>query len=198
MGFCIAEMGLDLAIPKDPAAFVKGWPGLVAFAISFLFISILWWYHRKLFTTYFVLNPVTLVLNFVMLGGLALAVYFQQVFAQFVIGGMDAQWPQACWTGSLAIVYAIVAVQYSIGIAYKRSILSESDLNYGITRAFRSAVVAVLMATVAVASLTFGHLTTVLYAIAAAGVILGIVRRIYVPKIAAALLAGRGQRIPQH
>ena len=49
-----------------------------------------------------------------------------------------------------------------------------------------------VMATVAVASLTFGHLTTVLYATAAAGVILGIVRRIYVPKIAASLRADRG------
>jgi uncharacterized membrane protein len=191
MGFCLAEMGLNLTIPKDQAAFVHAWPGLVAFAISFLFVSVLWWLHRKLFTTYFVLNPVTIVLNFVMLGSLALAVYFQEVFADFMIGGMDSLLPQACWTGSLAVVYGIVTIQYSIGIAYKRSTLSEPDLQYGVTRAFRSAVVAVLMATVAIVSLKLGHVTTAMFAVSAAGVILGIVRRVLVPKITANLLRGR-------
>ena len=76
MGFCLAEMGFNLAILKDPAALALVWPSLAAFAVSFVFVflSVLWWFHHKLFVTYFVLNPLTVLLNFVMLGSLAPAI----------------------------------------------------------------------------------------------------------------------------
>jgi uncharacterized membrane protein len=191
MGFCLAEMGFNLSIPKDPAAFAHVWPSLAAFALSFLFVSVLWWFHHKLFVSYSVLNPVTVFLNFVMLGSLTLAIYFQQVAAQFMIADVDPAIPVRYWMIGLAIVYAIVAIQYTIGIAYRRSTLSAQELRWGVNRAFRTAVVTVLMATFSLAFLAIGHLREATYAAVAAVVILGAARRILVPKITARLLAGR-------
>ncbi len=191
MGFCLAEIGLNLAIPNDPASFAHSWFGLAAFAISFLFVSVLWWFHHKLFATYFVLNPLTVVLNFVMLGSLALAIYFLQVSVHFMIRDVDPSKPVICWTVALAVVYAIISLQYTIGIAYRKSTLSERELRFGVNRAFRTAVVAVLMTTFSVAFLQLHHIGSTPYAIVGASVILGIARRVFVPKITANLLAGR-------
>jgi uncharacterized membrane protein len=192
MGFCLAEIGLNLAIPSTPAAFAHGLFGLAAFAVSFLFVSVLWWFHHKLFATYFVLNPLTVVLNFVMLGSLALAIYFLQVSVHFMMLDVTPAMPIVCWTVALAVVYAIISVQYGIGIAYRKTTLSERELRFGVNRAFRTAVVAVLMAAFSAAFSQVHHVAGATYAIVAAGVLLGITRRVLVPRITANLLAGRG------
>jgi uncharacterized membrane protein len=192
MGFCMAEMGLNLAIPHDPSAFAHSWFSLAAFAVSFLFVSVLWWFHHKLFATYFVLNPLTVVLNFVMLGSLALAIYFLQVSVHFMtLDNADPSLPVVCWMGALAVVYAIISVLYSIGIAYRRATLSEQELRYGINRAFRTAVVTIFMATFSVTYLILHHVTLATYAVVGASIVLGIARRALVPKIAARLVANR-------
>jgi uncharacterized membrane protein len=191
MGFCMAEIGLNLAIPSDPAALAHNWFSLAAFAMSFLFVSVLWWFHHKLFATYFVLNTLTVVLNFVMLGTLALAIYFMQVSVHFMGADADPSVPVVYWTASLAVVYAIIAVLYSIGIAYRKATLSAQELRFGVNRAFRAAVVTVLMTTFSVAFLKLHHVVSATYAIAAASAVLGIARRVLVPKITARLLAER-------
>jgi uncharacterized membrane protein len=192
MGFCLAEMGLNLGIPNDPAAFAHNWAGLAAFAMSFLFVSVLWWYHHKLFATYFVLNPLTVTLNFVMLGTLALAVYFVQVALHFMtLPGVNPALPVLCWFGALAIVYTIISVQYSIGIAYRRASISENELRFGVNRVFRTAVIAVLMATFCAAVFIFHQLLFASYAMVGAIAILRILQRVLVPKITARLLAER-------
>ena len=70
MGFCMAQLGLNLVIPKDVTALASSWAGLNVFALSFVLISLVWWWHHKLFKTYFRVNPVTIVMNFVLLGSL--------------------------------------------------------------------------------------------------------------------------------
>jgi uncharacterized membrane protein len=181
-------------VPKDPATFVKSWPSLEAFAASFIFVSCLWWFHHKLFLTYFVLNPVTVTLNFVMLGSLALAMYFQEVMAQFMATPkMDIKLPVLCWMISLAIVFGIVTVQYTIGIAHRRATLDERDIRWGVNRAFRTSVVTLLCITFPLAYALFGHLMTVLYTTAGVLAILTFSRRVFVPKIVARLV---GQRSP--
>jgi uncharacterized membrane protein len=191
MGFCLAEMGLNLAIPNDPSTFARGWFGLAAFAMSFLFVSVLWWFHHKLFATYFALSPLTVVMNFVMLGSLALAIYFLQVSVHFMIRGVDPSLPLVCWMIALAVVYAIISALYWIGIAYRKVSLSAQELRFGVNRVFRTAVVTILMATFSVAFLKLHHVLAATYAIVAASAILGVVRRALVPRIAAKLLTDR-------
>jgi uncharacterized membrane protein len=187
----MAEIGLNLAIPSDPATFAHNWFSLAAFAMSFLFISVLWWFHHKLFSTYFVLNPLTVALNFVMLGSLALAIYFLQVAVHFMIDDIDPSMPLGCWMAALAVVYAIISVLYSIGIAYRKATLSEQELRYGVNRTFRSLFVTILMATFGIAFLKIHHVASATYAIVAAAALLGIARRVLVPKITASLLTDR-------
>jgi uncharacterized membrane protein len=191
MGFCLAELGFALTIPNGAAAFAASWPELGAFAFAFVFISVLWWFHRKLFETYFVLNPVTISLNFVMLGCLALAIYFLQVFVHFVILDVDPYLAVVCWTGSMAIVFGIVTMQYSIGVFYGQASLSAEDLRWGVNRAFRSSVVSIMNVTFAIAYGFFGHLKEVAFAAIVTIVLLGIARRELVPLVVRGILAKR-------
>jgi uncharacterized membrane protein len=191
MGFCLAELGLNLVVPKDPATFAASWPSLEAFAASFIFVSCLWWFHHKLFLTYFVLNPVTVTLNFVMLGSLALAIYFQEVITQFMAANMDIKLAVLCWMVSLAFVFGIVTVQYTIGIMQRRSTLDAHDMQWGVNRTFRTSVVTLLCIAFPLAYYLFGHLVTVAYTMVALLAILTFSRRIFVPIIVTKLLAGR-------
>ena len=191
MGFCLAEIGFSLVVPKDPAAFSAGLPGLATFALSFMFVSVLWWFHHKLFVTYFVLSPLTVVLNFTMLGSLALAIYFQQAVMQIAFADLNPFVPARYWMAALAVVYGIVCVQYVIGIRSRCASLSERDVRWGVNRVFRTGAVTVLFATFAIALSLFGHLRETTYAMLGILVVLGIVRRILVPKISERLLAGR-------
>jgi len=189
MGFCLAELGFNLATPKDPASFAASWPQLAAFAVPFVFVTALWWYHHKLFLTYFVLNPLTVVLNFTMLGCLALTIYFQQVAARFMIAGDSPGSAILCWMAALAVVFGIITLQYVIGIVQRRATLDADDMRWGVNRAFRTSVVTVVCVTFALTYLEFHHLQETVYAIAAMLVILNVLRRIFVPRIVAALLA---------
>jgi Endosomal/lysosomal potassium channel TMEM175 len=191
MGFCLAELAFTLTIPSDAAAFVSQWPELAEFAFAFIFISVLWWFHRKLFETYFVLNPVTISLNFVMLGCLALAIYFLQVFVHFILARVDSDLAAVCWTGSLAIVFGIVTIQYGIGLFYRHACLSPEDLRWGVNRAFRSSVVSIVTGTFAIGSALLGRTDQIAIAVAAVVVLLGFARRKLVPIIVSRILASR-------
>jgi uncharacterized membrane protein len=191
MGFCLAEMGFNLVIPNSPAAFASSLPSLEVFGLSFVFVSVLWWFHHKLFLTYFVLNLLTVVLNFVMLGSLALAIYFEQAAVKFILGDKDWTMAGGYWMASLAVVYGVVAVQYAIGIAHRRATLSVDDLRWGVNRTFRTVVPAVAFAALAVALPLIGHVRGALYVVVVVFAILLASRRIFVPKIVARLLAGR-------
>jgi uncharacterized membrane protein len=188
MGFCMAEIGLNLVVTKSATELAASWPSLLAFAISFYFVSVLWWFHHKLFVAYFVLMPLTVVLNFVMLGALALAVYFQEVTAQFFIGDVRSPLPILCWMACLAVVYGIVSLQYAIGIAKRRATLDAQAMAWGVNRALRTATVALLVATFAISYGIFRHVTTPLYVMVAVFAAFGLARRRIAPLIAARLL----------
>ena len=189
MGFCLAEIGLRLVVPATPAAFAASLPNLGAFAITFLFIAVLWWLHHKLFVTYFVLRPLTVGLNFVLLGTLALAVYFQSVFATFVLSNQSLVLPTRLWMAALALVYATLTALYGISIALRFDELNPEDLRWGVMRAFRGGVLAVSFGVVGAFAYSGEH--ALAYAGFATVVLLGIVRRIVVPRLTERLLARR-------
>jgi Endosomal/lysosomal potassium channel TMEM175 len=49
IGFCMAELGLSLVIPKDAAGLASSWANLNVFAVSFVLIALIWWWHHKFF-----------------------------------------------------------------------------------------------------------------------------------------------------
>lgn len=146
IAFCLAEVGLGLAIPNSPAALQSTWPGLNAFIISFALISIIWWYHHRLFVTCIALNAATVIANFLMLGSLALGVYFQQVTVHFLASGVDPVTPLHAWLGCMAAVVAFLAGMYGVGIWEHRSSLDASAMRWAISVAYQTGVSAIGLA----------------------------------------------------
>ena len=140
IGFCIAEMGLNLLIPKTASALPSIVVGTNGFILSFVLISIVWWIHHRLFKSLFVLNPATLILNFAMLGSLVLMVYFQQISLHLM--AIDDRPGEAVqlWLFSYSLVYALLAAMMWIGLQARWRSLTNEDLRWGLSRAILTSV----------------------------------------------------------
>jgi len=135
IGFCIAEMGLNLLLPKTAGALPSIVVGTNGFILSFVAISIVWWIHHRLFKSFFVLTSVTLVLNFAMLGCLVLMVYFQQIALHFMVTEERSDEAVQLWLGSYSVVYALLASMLWIGLRFRWETLTIDDLRWGLSRA---------------------------------------------------------------
>jgi uncharacterized membrane protein len=83
IGFSLAEMSVNLAVPKHAGDIYTHTLALVAFAWTFFVIAAFWWSHHRLFDGYFVPTRATVTLNFVALAVLVWLVYELQVFVHF-------------------------------------------------------------------------------------------------------------------
>jgi uncharacterized membrane protein len=191
MGFCLAEIGVNLVIPKNDAGLATMWPALNAFAFSFFLIATLWWNHHRLFASYIVLNMTSVVMNFTMLAALALATYFQQVVVHFIT--LDISWmvPAQLWLGSMGLVFALLAGMYAIGIWHRHEELDPTALRWGVNRAYRSTMGAVMLGSFSFLFRAITHQeplgVTFLIVVAA----LFALRRVVVPQVTQRLLAAR-------
>jgi len=146
IGFCLAEVALNLVIPKSVAGLATMWTSLNAFAFSFVLISMLWWYHHKLFVSYLVLNSATIVMNFVLLAALVFGIYFQLVTIHFLTGGIDATIPLRLWLGSMATIFVLLATMYAIGIWERRMSLDSAAMRWGVSLNYQAVISAVGLA----------------------------------------------------
>ncbi len=135
IGFCIAEMGLNLIVPKTAAQLPSIVVGTDGFVTSFVLIAIVWWIHHRLFKSIFVLNTAMVIVNFAMLGALVLMVYFQQICVHLIAIGDDVTVAVQLWLVSYSVVYALVAVMLWYGLRVRWRTLSEDDLRWALGRA---------------------------------------------------------------
>ena len=131
IGFCMAELGFNLVIPKDVAALTSSWGSLNVFAFSFVLISLVWWWHHKLFLTYFHIHPATIVMNFVLLGSLVYCIYFQQVAVHFVAADVDVVLPVRLWLTCMAVTFGMLAGMYAMGLWGRRRELDNRAMRWG-------------------------------------------------------------------
>jgi uncharacterized membrane protein len=135
IGFCIAEMGINLIVPQhasDTRAIVTAVTG---FAVSFVLISFVWWFHHRIFSTYFVLTRITLILNFTLLGSLVLMVYFQQIALHFIAMDKNPTNVVRMWMAGYGAVYGLLGAMLWIGLRKRWNALTLADLRWGVSRA---------------------------------------------------------------
>jgi len=135
IGFCIAEMGLNLVVPKTAAQLPSIVIGAGGFVISFVLIAILWWIHHRLFKSFFVLNNAMVIVNFAMLGALVLMVYFQQICVHLIAIGDNPTVALRLWLASYGVVYALLSIMLWFGLRVRWTTLSAGDLRWGFGRA---------------------------------------------------------------
>ncbi len=153
IGFSLAQLALSLAIPKNGAAGLLAKPEpLVAFAITFILVCGMWWAHHRLFTHYFVPNPVMVVLNFVTLAGVSFAVYSVQLMLHQGHTKIDF----AFYEWSLAAVYVLLAVQYFYGWNVRRKLVPAKIAEGGLRAALMLGGVGVAFGAVAWVTVRYG------------------------------------------
>jgi len=135
IGFCIAEMGINLLVPRHATDIRAIETAIAGFAFSFVLISIVWWVHQRIFRTFFILSWITMVLNFTLLGSLVLMVYFQQIALHFI--GVDSNPTSVVrmWMTSYGVVYGLLGAMLWIGLRERWKVLPAADLRWGAHRA---------------------------------------------------------------
>lgn len=184
IGFCLAELTLSLGGSNpDPLAALR--PATIAsFGFGFFTIAIMWWFHNRLFAKFFVLNAVSIVANFAMLGALMLMIYFAQRFASLMNPSIHPTVEAIraiarYWFESAAIVYALLGGMYAQGIAARWTGLSVADRRFGVHRAFASLVGAGVFIVLGTAILNpHAHAGRVLYL-----AIIIVISRFIIPRI---------------
>ncbi|MEO7201639.1 MAG: TMEM175 family protein [Candidatus Tumulicola sp.] len=135
IGFCIAEMGINLLVPQhvpDVRAIVTA---ITGFSVSFVLISFVWWFHHRIFSTYFVLTRITLILNFTLLGSLVLMVYVQQIALHFIAMDSNPTNVVRMWMAGYGVVYSLLGAMLWIGLRTRWKALNLADLRWGVSRA---------------------------------------------------------------
>jgi hypothetical protein len=136
IGFCIAEMGLNLLVPAHATDYRAIQTSVIGFVVSFALISVVWWVHQRIFRTFYVLTPLTLILNFTLLGSLVLMVYMQQIALHFIsIDAPGVVGVVRMWMTSYGFVYGLLDIMLWIGLRERWDSLSAVDLRWGVHRA---------------------------------------------------------------
>ena len=144
MGFSLALLGLTLVIPQHAAAlFFHPW-WLVCYFWTFAVIAILWFNHQRLFSLFFLVHPVCLVLNFVFLSMIGLLVYFLQVFGH-VRGEADQAIALLAYFGALGTSLLTIGILYAIGTRVRWHQLTREERYLGVRAALRGIVVGVFL-----------------------------------------------------
>ncbi len=135
IGFCIAEMGINLLVPQHASDVRAIVTAITGFSVSFVLISFVWWFHHRIFSTYFVLTRITLILNFTLLGSLVLMVYVQQIALHFIAMDSNPTNVVRMWMAGYGVVYSLLGAMLWIGLRTRWKALTLADLRWGLSRA---------------------------------------------------------------
>lgn len=113
IGFSLAQLGATLVFKNETLQTA----GLFTFLASFAIVCSLWYFHHRLFQSFFVPQALPVVLNFIWLAVVVLLVF---VSMQASSGGFAHRSPTLLYFGLYALSYAILAVQTLLGIALRK------------------------------------------------------------------------------
>jgi uncharacterized membrane protein len=182
MGFCLAQLGLNLVLPSSSTDPRSIWGGIAFFVAAFAFIGLLWWLHHRTFSTYFVLNVPMIFMNFAMLCGLIVTLYLFESVVHVSAAGGDAAAYFNWFVVAFALVYALLGAMLVIGLRLRYRELVPSDIRWAIGQLWSIAIAVLFFGFVgAYASLGVHHLKIGSVAIATAIAVL-LIRRVILPR----------------
>lgn len=187
IGFCIAEMGINLLVPQHVRDVRTVEVGVIGFAVSFALISIVWWIHQRIFRVFFVLSRLTLLVNFTLLGSLVLMIYFQQIAVHFIsVGDRNVSEVTRWWLMSYGAVYSLLDAMLWIGLRERWRSLPAVELRWGMHRASALTVGAAMFLTTGA-----GIADTFPGAVIGAGAIVLLAIRFVMPRVVDRVIALR-------
>ncbi|HYL27763.1 MAG TPA: TMEM175 family protein [Candidatus Nitrosotalea sp.] len=178
IGFCLAQLGLSLVLPKNAADMFSVWESTTFFISAFILIAVLWWLHHSTFSTFFVLNIPMVVLNFGVLCSLILTLYFLESLAHVAALGQDPSRFFTLFVFSFALVYTLLGVMLLVGLLTRRAELPQTEIRWAVNQ-LTSILMAVLFGLIAGTYAALSpHIEYVAYATVALSVTVVIMRRI--------------------
>ena len=115
IGFSLAQLGAT-GIFKDETLHAGS---LFTFLASFAIVCSLWYFHHRLFQSFFVPRALPIVLNFIWLAVVVLLV-FASINASS--GGFAHRIPTLRYFGLYALAYGILSVQTALGVFLRKNI----------------------------------------------------------------------------
>jgi len=183
IGFCLAQLGLSLVLPKSATDMFSVWESTTFFISAFIFIAVLWWLHHRTFSSFFVLNIPMVVLNFGVLCGLVLTLYFLESIVRIAAMGQNPALFFAMFVLTFAVVYALLGAMLLVGLVVRRAELAAAETRWGIAQ-FASIVVAVIFGVgIGTYAALGGHGSSIKYVALAAAISAVVVRRLVVPRL---------------
>lgn len=182
MGFCLAQLGLNLAFPGSLSNSADVLPGVALFIASFAFIALLWWLHHRTFSTYFVLNTPMIVTNFAMLCALVVTLYFFENVIHVPSSDANAAIYFPGFALSFAIVYGLLGVMLVSGLRLRWATLAPADIRWGIGQVTSIAIAVVFFAFVSAYVTGPVHHFPIGYASSIAAAVAFTIRRVILPR----------------
>ena len=174
IGFCLAQLGLNLVLPKGSNDVTGVWASTTFFITAFIFIALLWWLHHRTFSTYFVLATPMIIMNFGVLCGLILTLYFFESVVHVATSGQNPIIFFKLFAVSFALVYSLMGGTLLIGLLLRRPELAPSDVRWAISQLTTIAITVLFFVG---AAITAAHPARIIYAAAIAYALVFLVRR---------------------
>jgi uncharacterized membrane protein len=187
IGFCLAQAAVNLALPKNAADVGTVWLNANFLLVSFGIIALLWWFHHRTFSALFVLTPLTVSVNFAILGSLVLSLYFLQIFIHAVASGENVLIFFRLWVSSYLLVYALMAALMLISLISRHGNVPGPDMRWAVGR-ITVISLTVLFSLWGTFSGFFIHAKNVAYAALLFGVTMVLIGRVIVPLLLRRLL----------
>ena len=182
MGFCLAQLGLNLVLPRGGGDVASVWASSTFFVGAFLFIALLWWFHHRMFSAYFVLNTPMIVMNFGVLCGLILTLYFFESFMHVVAAGQNPVVFFNVLVFSFAFVYALLGAMLLVGLLMRRNDLPAADLRWGIGQFVTIAISVTFFVAAGTYAALSAHRSWLGYSAIVAAATVFVIRRIIMPR----------------
>jgi uncharacterized membrane protein len=131
IGFCLAQLGIGLVLPKNATDMFSVWQSTTFFVTAFILVAVLWWLHHRTFTSFFVLVTPMVVMNFAMLCGLVLTLYFLESIVHIANLGQDPSRFFALFVFAFAFVYTLVGLMLLAGLLVRCAELPADEIRWG-------------------------------------------------------------------
>jgi uncharacterized membrane protein len=182
MGFCLAQLGLNLVLPRSAGDLESVWASSMFFILAFFFIALLWWLHHRTFSVYFVLNTPMVAMNFAMLGGLILTLYFFESILHVASAGQNPRVFFSLFVFAFAFVYLLLGMMLLVGLLTRRASLPSAEIRWGIGQLASVAMGVLFFLVAGTFVLVSAHASEIKYAAIAMGLLVFVVRRLVLPR----------------
>jgi uncharacterized membrane protein len=146
IGFCLAQMAINVVIPAHAIDFITHPVAIGAFLLTFVVVARFWWIHAEIMRNYFVPIPLMVLINFAALAAVVLQIFSLQLFVHFAANDVDGITAVRIYVGVFAITYMTLTALVALGMRARWPELSVALRRNGVRKLIGYGTIAVSLA----------------------------------------------------